>query len=298
MFRIMTTIKPIAMIGVLSVFVVLMWGATAWLRLLSMNVPPLELTAIALCAAAVTSWLLRGRSNFARGAIGHHPWYVWLTVVVGLVGSSGFFYTALNYAPAAQVVVITYSWPLLFAIASDVYSGRRPSPWTLVGLLIGFAGIYVMQGAAHGPSAHAWLGYACSLASGLCWVGYSLLFQVYKRPVAAAYPVFFIVGAATALLLQMTVGGLVWPGSSVAWLASIVLGVGPFGLGFIAWGYIVQHGNPNVVPVLPYGVPVVAAITLIMAGHSQPSLSLFVGCALVIAACVVVTCVHKPRAAV
>jgi drug/metabolite transporter (DMT)-like permease len=291
--------KPSAVVSILSVFVVLMWGATAWLRLLSISVPPLELTAIALFGAALTSGLFSGHYRLARGALGHHhPWYVWLIVIVGLVGSSGFFYTALNYAPAAQVVVITYSWPLLFAIASDVYSGRRPSPLTLIGLLIGFAGIYVMQGTSHSPSTHAWLGYACGLASGLCWVGYSLLFQMYKRPIASAYPAFFTTAAVTALVLQIASGGLVWPSSSVAWLASIALGIGPFGLGFIAWGYIVQHGNPHVVPVLPYGVPIVAAITLIMAGHSQPSLSLFAGCALVIAACVVVTCFHSPRSAV
>ncbi|MDT0634613.1 hypothetical protein [Spectribacter hydrogenoxidans] len=39
------------------------------------------------------------------------------------------------------------------------------------------------------------------------------------------------------------------------------------------------------VPVLPYAVPGVAAITLVLVGDTQPTLSLFAGCLLTAAAC-------------
>jgi drug/metabolite transporter (DMT)-like permease len=89
-----------------------------------------------------------------------------------------------------------------------------------------------------------------------------------------------------------------WPDTASAWVASIVLGIGPYGLGFIAWGYIVRHGNPRVVPVLPYAAPVVAVITLILAGQSQPTLSLFAGCALVLIACMTSTRARAARGAI
>lgn len=296
MQRIESFLKPSVLIVILSGVVVLLWGSTAWLRILAEHVPPLELTGIALLGAAVSSRVLPGAHDSLKGAASNHPWYAWLIVTIGLIGGAGFYFAALAYAPAAQVVVITYSWPLMFAIASDVYTGRRPSPLTFVSLLLGLAGVYVMQGAAQGPSPDAWLGYAFGLASGLCWVVYSLFLQVYSRPMAPAYPVFFMMAAFLALGLQAVVGGLVWPNSASAWAASILMGVGPYGFGFMAWGYVVHRGNPRVIPVLPYAVPVVAAMTLVLAGLSQPTLSLFAGCLLVVAACAAVTCVRKPDA--
>src|SRR5699024_11780250 len=52
MHKLQFIIKPSLVIGFLGAAVVLMWGATAWLRLLAVSVPPLELTGIALLAAA------------------------------------------------------------------------------------------------------------------------------------------------------------------------------------------------------------------------------------------------------
>lgn len=281
--------KPVYRIAGLSGVVILLWGLTAWLRMLAGGIPPLELTGIALVGAAVCSHLLPGTRGAFMTAVRQHPWYVWLFIVGGLIGSAAFFFAALAHAPAAQVVVITYSWPLLFAIASDVYSRRRPAPLTFASLFVGLAGVAVMHGITQTPSLNAWLGYAASLASGLCWVLYSLCLQVYSRPVTSAYPAFFTLGALVALGLQAATGGLVWPPSLTAWATSIILGIGPYGLGFLAWGHVVRHGNPRIVPVLPYAVPAVAAITLVLAGRTQPTLSLLAGCALVITACTLST---------
>lgn len=287
--------NPLYLVGVLSGLIVLMWSVTPWLRLFSEHVPPLELTGIALLSAALSSLLSSGRGSLKAAC--HHPWYAWAIVIGSFAGSSTFFYAALTYAPAPQAVVITYCWPLLFAIASDVYKGRHPAPVTLAGLLLGLVGVYVMQGGGQSPSLLAWLGYMCALGSGLSWVGYSLFMQVYPRPVAPAYPAFFLVAGVVSLGLQIPAGGLIWPGSLEAWLASIALGVGPYGLGFAAWGYVVRHGNPRVIPVLPYTVPVLATIMLVLAGYRQPTPSLFIGCLLVIVACGAVACCHKPRSA-
>lgn len=281
--------KPTWRIVILSGVVVLLWGLTAWLRMLAGNIPPLELTGIALAGAAASSRLLPGTHDAFRTAMRDHRWYAWVVVVAGLIGGAAFYFAALAYAPAAQVVVITYSWPLLFAMASDVYSGRRPAPTTFVSLLLGLAGVFVMHGSMQAPSPGAWLGYVGGLASGLCWVAYSLFLQVYSRPVGSAYPAFFTAAAVTALALQAAIGGLVWPASVGAWVASAMLGIGPYGLGFVAWGHVVRHGNPRIVPVLPYAVPAVAAITLVMAGREQPTLFLFAGCVLVTIACLVST---------
>lgn len=271
----------------LSLLVVVMWGVTAWLRKVAGVVPPLELTGLAMLAAAACSRLLPG----TRGALGRapraHPWYAWVFVSGGIVGGAAFYFAALEFAPAAQVVVITYTWPLLFALASDVYNRRRPSVITFFSLLLGLAGVMVMNGGAHMPSATTWIGYVGGLLAGSSWVVYSLFLQVYARPVTRDFPMFFVAGGTLALVLQTAIGGgLVLPGGWSIYVATVILGVGPYGLGFVAWGHVVRNGNPRVIPVLPYAVPAVAAVTLVFAGYAQPSLSLFAGCFLAASACV------------
>ncbi|WP_423822456.1 DMT family transporter [Salinisphaera sp. SPP-AMP-43] len=271
----------------LSMFVVAMWGITAWLRQVASELAPLELTGFAMLASAAAS---RFGAN-TRGALARapraHPWFAWLFVSGGLAGGAGFYFAALEFAPAAQVVVVTYTWPLLFALASDVYSRRRPSVITFFSLLLGLAGVVVMNGGAEMPRGSAWIGYAGGLLAGSSWVAYSLFLQVYERPIAQDFPAFFAAAGLLALVLQYGVhGGLVLPSDWQTYAVAIVLGVGPYGLGFIAWGHVVRNGNPRVIPVLPYAVPAVAAVTLVAAGNTQASVSLFAGCGLAAMACV------------
>lgn len=279
----------------LSIVVVLLWGITSWLRLLAGSIPPLELTGIALIGAALSSHMLPGTRGALKFAVRDHPWYVWPIIAGGMIGGAGFYFAALAYAPASQVVVIAYSWPLLFAIVSDVYNGRRPTPLTFVSLLLGLAGVIVMHGLGQTPSLNDLLGYAGALSAGLCWTGFSLFLQVYSRPITPAYPAFLAASAITALTLQAGLGSLVWPESLSAWIACAVLGIGSYGFGFLAWGYVVHYGNPRIVPVLPYLVPAVAALTLVLVGRAQPTPPLVAGCALVTIACVVATRARQTR---
>lgn len=106
----------------LSLLVVMMWGSTAWLRHLAAGLSPLELPEFAMLASAAASRLLPGTHHAFRRAPAVHPWFAWIFVSGGLVGGAGFYFAALEFAPAAQVVVVTYTWPLLFALASDVYN--------------------------------------------------------------------------------------------------------------------------------------------------------------------------------
>ena len=270
----------------LSLLVVVMWGSTAWLRQIADSLSPLELTGFAMLASALCSRLMpHTRGTVCRAPV-RHPWYAWLFVSGGLVGGAGFYFAALEYAPAAQVVVITYTWPLLFALASDVYNRRRPSVITFFSLLLGLAGVVVINGGLTLPSGGAWLGYAGGLLAGASWVAYSLFLQVYERPVRQDFPMFFAAGGASALIGQAIIeGGLSLPVEWQAYGAAALLGIGPYGLGFVAWGHVVRNGNPRIIPVLPYGVLAIAAGTLVFAGSTEPSLSLFVGCALAAGAC-------------
>ncbi|MES1941450.1 permease of the drug/metabolite transporter [Salinisphaera sp. T5B8] len=271
----------------LGLVVVLMWGITAWLRKVASDLPPLELTGLAMLAAALCSGLWPANQGALRRAPRRHPWYAWVFVSGGLLGGAAFYFAALEFAPAAQVVVVTYTWPLLFALTSDAYRRRRPSLLTLVSLLLGLAGVVVMNGGVEPPSGSAWVGYVAGLLAGLSWVAYSLFQQVYERELKYDLPVFFLAAGVLSLTVQAMLGtGLVWPRAWTAYAAAGVLGAGPYGLGFIGWGHVVRNGNPRVIPTLPYAVPAVSALALVLAGDTQPSLTLFAGCFLALTGCI------------
>src|SRR5690625_488164 len=149
--------NPVYRLAGLSLMVIFLWGVTAWLRMLAGGIPPLELTGLTLACAAVCSGLVQRRRVALTKAVRIHRWYVWPVVGGSLVGASTSFYTALALAPAAQVVVITYTWPLLFAISGDFFNHRRPAALTLVALLVGLAGVVVMHGVSQAPSMSALL---------------------------------------------------------------------------------------------------------------------------------------------
>lgn len=56
----------------LSVVVILFWGLSAWLRILAIDIPPLELTGIALAGAAASSLLLT-QPRTAIQSVRQHP---------------------------------------------------------------------------------------------------------------------------------------------------------------------------------------------------------------------------------
>ncbi|ROO24296.1 hypothetical protein SAOR_15440 [Salinisphaera orenii MK-B5] len=277
--------RPELRVTALAIFVVVLWGMLPWLRALAGEVPALQLTAMAMGCAAVSSRLLPG-SDSLRSALRAHPPQAWLVIVGGMLGALTLYFAALSLAPAPQVVVIAYTWPLLLALAGDLYRRRPPSFVSILALLLGLAGVAILQGGGASLAGRVGLGCVAALGAGLCWAGYSLFVQVYARPVGSAYPAFFALAAVVALLLQAATQGLVWPLSPAALAAAAALGVGPYGLAFMAWAHVLQHGNPRVVPVLPYAVPGVAAAILVLTDHVEPTLRLALGCGVVALACV------------
>ncbi|MCS4505830.1 DMT family transporter [Arhodomonas aquaeolei] len=268
-----------------SALVVVLWGLLPILRAMAASVPALQLTGMAMACAALTGRLLPGAGGSFRGAVREHPWYAWIAVVGGFIGALAFYFVALAHAPPHEVVVVTYTWPLVFGVVAELCAGRRPSVVTALALCLALAGVAVLREGAGDGGNTVWFGYGAGLLSGLCWVGYSLFLQRYSRPVTPAYPAFFAAAAVVALTLQAVAGGLVWPLPPEALLAGALLGVGPYGLAFVGWGHVVRHGSPRLVPMVPYLVPVVAAAVMMLAGSLEPTPRLAAGTALVTAAC-------------
>ena len=119
---------------------VLVWSTAASFAVLGTSLPPLLFIAgafaagfLAFCAAR----LARGQSLREMLAV---PLPVLCLMVLGFLGHNGLYVTALRYAPAAEVNLISYLWPLLMVAFLGLAGVARPTRWQLFGSLLGFAG--------------------------------------------------------------------------------------------------------------------------------------------------------------
>jgi len=251
---------------------VLMWGFLPLLRLMAGEVPPLQLTFMSLftAALAVLTWGKTRRKIYGKPWHDHGQRDVFLAAGF-LLGAVVFYFAALMQAPAAEVALITYLWPLGLAAAICISAGRRPGLNMWTGLLLSFSGAALallsgnegQGGSTMDPGRAA--GYALGLASGACWLGYSLMLGRLPTNAGLHAGIFAWAGIAAALLhllLEHTVLDL----SFAVLLTTACIGIGPYGLAFMAWGQGLRYGHAGLLSALCYTVPVVATTLLILAG--------------------------------
>lgn len=246
---------------------VLMWATLALLTILAGPIPPFQLVAMAFGVSfllAMAKWRLMGQRP---GAFLRQPLPVWIVGVGGLFGFHLLYFVALQRAPPVEANLINYSWPLLIVLLSALAPGERLRWWHLAGATMGLAGtvMIVAQGDVAFGTEHAG-GYVAALGSALVWAVYSVLNRRF-----GAVPT-DIVGAfcgATALLsfaAHLAVEPTVWPTGATAWLAVLLLGMGPVGCAFFFWDYATKHGDIRALGAIAYAAPLLSTLILVAAG--------------------------------
>ena len=257
----------------LGTIAVLMWGVLPLLRLLAGDIPPLQLTCMSLFMACVVTFVLNGHPGKPSRNQGEtraqREDARWSSVF--LLGAVVFYFAALAKGPAAEVTLITYLWPLGLSGMLCIQAGCLPSIQMGTGVLLSFGGAALALLSRDGGSAwagldvHGLAGFALGLASGLCWLGYSCMLKRLPTDLGLHARIFAWAGTGAALLhlcLENTVLHL----STAVLLAAVIIGIGPYGLAFLAWGQGLRFGHPGLLSALCYSVPIVAITLLVLAG--------------------------------
>ncbi|SDG37002.1 EamA-like transporter family protein [Limimonas halophila] len=282
-----------------AVFAVVLWGLLPVLREHAASVPAMQMTALALACAALVANLSGGQRETGESGSAHVDVRTWFVLSGALVGAIVFYFLGLNAAPAAQVTLITYIWPLMFVAASEVLTVGRVRAVVLLGALIAFAGAAVLiardwdGGIVAGHAA----GYAAGLASGACWTVYSLIVRGRQALGAGFFPRLFTLGALIAGALHLWIEPTAWPIAPEAMLIAAAIGAGPYGLAFIAWAHGIRYGPVRAVGALTYAVPIIASAFLVALGLAEPSWRLVVATLAVIAGVAVTSRGSRPKAA-
>ena len=278
---------------------ILMWGTLATLTVLSGDIPPFQLLAMAFSLATLIGFLWpagpAATRDAAEPAIAAGRWSalrlplpVWALGIYGLFGYHFAYFMALRLAPPVEANLINYLWPLLIVLLSGLLPGERLGARQVGGALAGFAGaaLLVARGGGLRFDGQYAAGYAFALACAVIWSSYSVLSRrvgaaAGARASTRAVAGFCAATAALALLchwlFETTVRPVGWQ-----WAAVVGLGLGPVGAAFYVWDYGVKRGNIQTLGVLAYGAPLLSTILLVAVGLAEPSWTLAAACVLIV----------------
>ena len=250
---------------------ILLWGMLALLTSYCARIPAFELTAMTFFVAfliGVAYFIFSGCdwSQFRQ------PLSVWVTGVVGLFGYHALYFAAMRSAPAIEVSLIAYLWPILIVVFSSFLPQEKLRWFHVLGALLGFGGVallFVSKGAFQIDPAHT-LGYVFALLCAVIWSGYSVISRKHKAVPMVLTGAFCGVTALLSLVCHLAFEKTVVP-LSAEWLPILALGVGPVGIAFFAWNYGMKHGSIKLLGTLSYLAPLISGALLVCFGRSAYS---------------------------
>jgi drug/metabolite transporter (DMT)-like permease len=259
---------------------IVLWGTLALLtRLTDGQIPAFQMMTMTFSIAFVVMSL----RWFQQGHLGlrHLPRapLVWLIGIGGLFGYHFCYFLAMSMAPAVEVSLLAYLWPLLIVLFAALLPDEKLKPQHLLGALLALGGCWTLiakEGTIFG-SEHLG-GYLLALGCALIWSIYSVASRLLKAAPTDAVGWFCAATALLAAACHLLWEQTVWELSIRQWIGILGLGIGPAGIAFVTWDYGVKNGNLQLLGVLAYGAPLISVLLLVLAGEAQPSWVLVWAC--------------------
>jgi drug/metabolite transporter (DMT)-like permease len=207
----------------------------------------------------------------------------------GLFGYHTLLFAAFGLAPAVEVNLLQYLWPLLIVLLTPVFfPGKRLGAHHIFGAVLGCAGAaLILGGGKVSLSGNYALGYACAIAAAFVWASYSLgCRRLPPFPTSAIAACCLLAGALSVVLHLVLFGpdALLALTASEGWLI-VILGLGPMGIAFLTWDIALKHGDPRSVGALAYLTPLFSTVLLTQVnGHSFGSQTGFAAGAILLGA--------------
>jgi drug/metabolite transporter (DMT)-like permease len=286
--------RPLA----LALAAVFIWSSLALAGATLNDLPPFLLLAAAFCTSGLLGlgYSLLRSSGSAGNRFNLHAWMIPTpTLLVGVGGIFGyhyFYFRAFAIAPAVEVNLINYLWPLLIVVLSPVLvRGVILRPRHILGALLGLSGAaLIATGGRLNLDARFLPGYLLAAAAALTWAVYSLLTRRLPPFPSEAVGLFCLISGLLALGLQAaSPGGLtvVTRLGSGQWLGLILAGLGPMGAAFYFWDAALKRGDPRAIGSLAYLTPLLSTLNLViftgktLSGSSLAAMALIIAGALV-----------------
>lgn len=176
----MPSIKTATFVGSISVF---LWGTLALFTILTQGaIPPFQLMAMTFAIAFMLMslrWWWQGHLGFQYI---RQPALAWMLGVGGFFGYHFCYFAAMRNAPAVEVSLLAYLWPLLIVLFTGLLPGERIRAQHVTGALIALIGCWLLIARGEGMQfSHEYMaGYLLALCCAFIWSGYSVANRLVK----------------------------------------------------------------------------------------------------------------------
>jgi drug/metabolite transporter (DMT)-like permease len=188
-----------------------------------------------------------------------------------LFGYHALYFIAFSRAPAVEVNLVNYLWPLLIVVFTTFLPGVKVYPRQWVATFLGLAGaaLVITHGKGLVVEARHASGYLAALGAALTWSAYSVLNRRFGSTSSNAIAGSVLVVGMLGMLVHVTTEAWVMPVPG-QWAAIFALAIGPVGMAFWLWDHGTKHGDIVLLGIASYAAPVLSTALLLAAGRAQP----------------------------
>lgn len=259
---------------------IIMWGMLAVFSVYTKSVPPFLLLFICFSIAALITVIKRlvlGQSVFMAPKLTRSQWGAG---IVGLFGFHFCYFMAIRHAPAIEVSLIGYLWPLLLGIYVARESNRS---FAIAGGILGFVGsaLLITDGGTVSLNQSHILGYFLAFICALIWSSYSWFLSKSQSNVEDIAWIAGVV-AVLSLLSHFLFETGDFEISTLSWLNLVLLGIGPVGGAFYLWDIGMKQGNRQLLASVSFFTPVISSLALYFFGFAQLSASVVISVAMIL----------------
>lgn len=287
-------LRPMIMQTTLGILAIVMWSCLALLGVNTAAIPAFQLLSLCFAISALLMFIKRlilKENLFSKPTLSVKQW---LVGVGGLFGFHYCYFTALKIAPAIEVSLIAYLWPMLLAVFIATKATRIKA---LLGGLIGFIGVsFIIVGdtdLAYNPDYIK--GYALAACCAILWSTYSWFFSKsdsnaansvdnigWLSLVTALFALIAHFQLETVYLSSSQLSSQNWQFTFQQWISIILLGIGPVGGAFYLWDIALKQGNKKLLASLSFCTPLISSIILALVGLNLWSSNILISLSLIL----------------
>jgi len=180
---------------------------------------------------------------------------------IGLGIQQFLIFTAFANAPAAQVNVLNYMWPIFILVLSVFILKEKPSLKIMIAFLLGIIGVYIVitKGQLFSLQIHYFYGYLLALGAAFCWALFSTLNKTKNyEPIGASF-LFNLTGLIfMTIIMFFTKSSFNITTNEI--IGTFYIGLFPTAIGFILWVKALKLGKTSIIANLGHLTPFISLI--------------------------------------
>ena len=175
------------------------------------------------------------------------PKYIWIAGFIGVCINDIFYFSSFKHAPAAQVDLIKYTWPIVMTILIAIVNKKRPDVKRSLALIVAFTGIYILltdNKNSNFSDFYYLEGYILAFLSALSWVVYLMASKKYERPKIEMIAILNLLGTIFAITMHLKYEKFVMP-NKIELLSAITIGILSRCFAYLFWDHA-EKGNDKI----------------------------------------------------